>query len=182
MNEIAINDTKKVVRRNYMRRKEYRYSTGRTTVCSLHGSISEQRIEQQSHVTDTWDSMTKRAASGPRTISTSIDRDDHRPWHTARTTEGVFLFPSCSAPLFFCRPDTLSLLSFSLWILVSKQGMIQALSRIGSRRSSHAATINTRRMSGEASFPVTASIKAKLTKAFQPTHLDVTNESHMHNV
>jgi stress-induced morphogen len=39
-----------------------------------------------------------------------------------------------------------------------------------------------RTMSSEATFPVTASIRQKLTDAFQPTHLDVLNESHMHNV
>jgi stress-induced morphogen len=32
------------------------------------------------------------------------------------------------------------------------------------------------------SFAVSASIRAKLTAAFEPTHLDVINESHMHNV
>lgn len=31
-------------------------------------------------------------------------------------------------------------------------------------------------------FPVTAAIQEKLTAAFEPTHLDVINESHMHNV
>jgi BolA protein len=34
----------------------------------------------------------------------------------------------------------------------------------------------------DASFPVTASIRDKLTKALHPLHLDVINESHMHNV
>lgn len=34
----------------------------------------------------------------------------------------------------------------------------------------------------DASFPVTASIRDKLTKALHPFHLDVINESHMHNV
>jgi BolA protein len=33
-----------------------------------------------------------------------------------------------------------------------------------------------------ASFPVTASIRRKLTDAFQPAHLEVINESHLHNV
>jgi stress-induced morphogen len=37
-------------------------------------------------------------------------------------------------------------------------------------------------MSTSSSTPVAASIQEKLTKEFQPTHLDVINESHMHNV
>ena len=40
---------------------------------------------------------------------------------------------------------------------------------------------NIRKMSG-ASFPVTASIQEKLAQTFEPSHLDVINESHMHNV
>jgi stress-induced morphogen len=32
------------------------------------------------------------------------------------------------------------------------------------------------------SFAVSESIREKLTAAFDPTHLDVINESHMHNV
>jgi len=32
------------------------------------------------------------------------------------------------------------------------------------------------------SFAVTTRIREKLTAAFVPTHLDVINESHMHNV
>eukprot|EP00544_Gedaniella_sp_CCMP2646_P004714 CAMPEP_0202481212 /NCGR_PEP_ID=MMETSP1361-20130828/886_1 /ASSEMBLY_ACC=CAM_ASM_000849 /TAXON_ID=210615 /ORGANISM="Staurosira complex sp., Strain CCMP2646" /LENGTH=123 /DNA_ID=CAMNT_0049108709 /DNA_START=228 /DNA_END=599 /DNA_ORIENTATION=+ len=31
-------------------------------------------------------------------------------------------------------------------------------------------------------FPVTNAIREKLTKSFHPTHLEVINESHMHNV
>lgn len=31
-------------------------------------------------------------------------------------------------------------------------------------------------------FPVAAAIQQKLTDAFQPSHLDVINESYMHNV
>ena len=31
-------------------------------------------------------------------------------------------------------------------------------------------------------FPIETSIRGKLTKAFSPTHLEVLNESHMHNV
>jgi stress-induced morphogen len=31
-------------------------------------------------------------------------------------------------------------------------------------------------------FPVTESIRQKLTAAFEPTHLEVINESHLHNV
>jgi BolA protein len=34
----------------------------------------------------------------------------------------------------------------------------------------------------DASFPVMASIRDKLTKALNPVHLHVINESHMHNV
>lgn len=108
-----------------------------------------------------------------------------RPWHTHTAHRGKNETERVFRILYSSRPDYLSFLSFSLWILVSKQGMNQALLRIGSRRLAHAATsttINTRRMSSEASFPVTESIKAKLTKAFQPSHLDVINESHMHNV
>lgn len=41
----------------------------------------------------------------------------------------------------------------------------------------------TRRMSeASPSFPVAASIRDKLTEAFSPSHLEVINESHMHNV
>jgi stress-induced morphogen len=32
------------------------------------------------------------------------------------------------------------------------------------------------------SFPVAAFIRDKLTEAFSPSHLEVINESHMHNV
>jgi len=32
------------------------------------------------------------------------------------------------------------------------------------------------------SFPVTANLRAKLTEAFEPSHLEVINESYMHNV
>jgi stress-induced morphogen len=31
-------------------------------------------------------------------------------------------------------------------------------------------------------FPVTNAIRDKLTESFHPTHLEVINESHMHNV
>eukprot|EP00945_MAST-04E_sp_MAST-4E-sp1_P004627 g4627.t1 len=35
---------------------------------------------------------------------------------------------------------------------------------------------------GEIDFPIERSIREKLTKAFSPTHLEILNESHMHNV
>ena len=41
--------------------------------------------------------------------------------------------------------------------------------------------LSVRTMSA-ASFPVTATIQEKLQKAFAPTHLEVLNESHRHNV
>ena len=35
---------------------------------------------------------------------------------------------------------------------------------------------------GGAAFPVTSAIREKLTESLHPTHLEVINESHMHNV
>jgi len=39
-----------------------------------------------------------------------------------------------------------------------------------------------RRMSAEAQYPVTAAIQTKLSTQLKPLHLQVMNESHMHNV
>jgi stress-induced morphogen len=36
--------------------------------------------------------------------------------------------------------------------------------------------------SAASQFPVTNAIREKLTESFHPTHLEVINESHMHNV
>jgi stress-induced morphogen len=43
-------------------------------------------------------------------------------------------------------------------------------------------SVRRRTMSSSASFPVTESIRQKLTDAFHPQVLQVINESHMHNV
>ena len=49
-------------------------------------------------------------------------------------------------------------------------------------RAKSSKILQRRSMSSSPSFPVQAAIQEKLTAAFSPTHLEVINESHMHNV
>lgn len=62
--------------------------------------------------------------------------------------------------------------------LLASAGKILA-TRDRKRLGTVCTAVGTRMMS---SFPVAASIQEKLTATFQPTHVDVINESHMHNV
>mmetsp|Transcript_25913 Transcript_25913/g.42482 ORF Transcript_25913/g.42482 Transcript_25913/m.42482 type:complete len:159 (-) Transcript_25913:93-569(-) len=69
--------------------------------------------------------------------------------------------------------------------LVSHLGTTKTISRTGAVVNSAVfrGTKNTSvRIMSSASFPVTESIRQKLTDAFQPVFLDVINESHMHKV
>jgi len=46
----------------------------------------------------------------------------------------------------------------------------------------HIQSIGYRTIMSSSAFPVTANLTTKLTEAFEPSHLEVINESHMHNV
>ena len=48
--------------------------------------------------------------------------------------------------------------------------------------SNFSSNMSTASTSSSSKFPVTATLTTKLTEEFQPSHLDVINESHMHNV